>query len=191
MKQISTQEKILFISFIVLSIFILWLISPMGSLYLPVNTDKLKSTTGLTLPDGYVLKKYSMKDTPVFSILNEVYSPHLITIMVSSQQSFEEQDFSFDKSNNIDVKNFWLSTGIHSPSIIGCIDKLVSGISSKTCKYVANKNGLNESTRKQGEISILNKGNQSFYFVSMATEKSYKPFLLNNLIVNVAKSKQS
>lgn len=190
MKHFDKSDQIIIIAFIVVSIFVLWLISPMGKLYLPLNTEELENTLDFKIPKQYVLKhQYMILNDKVFNLFNDSYSPTVLSLVVMNNVLLKPEDIYPDKSGVATIKNFWQDTSFINRNISDCQNKMLDKTPVYICNVKAEKAELNLTFIKEGQVAYFKKGTKTIFLLSTASKMAYNPMITYKLINAILKDK--
>ena len=186
MKNITFSEKFVIISFIVISIIVLWLISPMGKVTLPLSNKSLEKELDFKLS-----KEFSIKDTEtigdyhLYHLYNEIASPHVLSILILDKRPLTINDLRYDRTQISEIKLFWSKPRFSPVSIRKCEDKKIDNRSVNSCLFKAEWPTFNNKNYKEGEIASFTKGDKSVFIMSSAAEDSYNSQIMEHLIKSI------
>lgn len=191
MSRFDLKEKIIVASFVFITIIVLWLISPMGKLYLPMDTEPLEKSLSFKIPTGYTLKSFNKSyDAEIYNLYNEIYNPHVVTIIILRNVTLNIGDISFKNSNIPSINEFWGSTGFEDVQIFNCNKSLIKHVPVTLCRFKAVKPNLNHKTRKEGQIALFKKASKDVFILNVASELAYNKIVLKDLLRRILTNKR-
>lgn len=182
MKELNLTEKLIIISFVVITIILLWLISPMGRIFLPVDKSHLEQMLDFKLPEKLELKQYSTEEFgELFHLISNTNPSQITTIIVEKEKYLEEvSDQKFSSTKAKVINEFFKESGLTDTKISDCKEENVI-----TCDFKAIKDELNDITYKEGKVVFLSKRGRPVTILSVAPVKSYDNNILKNLVEKI------
>ncbi|MEW5818871.1 MAG: hypothetical protein AB1782_01655 [Cyanobacteriota bacterium] len=192
MKDFNVKEKIIIFSFIVITIFVLWLISPMGKLYLPIKADSLEADLNFKLPGIFTIK--NINESPMgntYHLYNSDDSPQLISIIPVENQPLTLNDIRNDVQSNPKLALFWSNSKFKDVIIKNCEENNNSQNIIGTCDFEAEWPDLNYRTFKEGQITLIKKDNKYIFIMASSSKMAYNPKLLKILVKSILSTSKS
>lgn len=188
MVSMNKLDKILFAVFILVTLVFLWLVSPMGQLYLPLDKSQLEDTLAFTLPDKYELKGIDdFKDCKVYHLRTDDDFPHIISLVVQPKTPLMIDDVFKPSTKNEPINKFWASTTFTDIKENGCIQEISNDKVQDLCSFEATWPIINNDNKKEGQFSLINKANKTVFIMSSAVKETYNNEYIKDIIENIVK----
>lgn len=188
MASFSQKDKYIFIGFITTTLLTLWVISPMGKLFLPIKSDTLENQLSFKLPREYIIKHAKESDkVNIYHLEKQKPTPHIYSLLIFNKAQFNP-DTAIDPTNSTDsIKNFWRNTKLKDFKLSPCEQKSIKGKTIKICYFEAIWPSLNHDTPKEGHYSLFKKNDKYILATSLSSKYSYNKSSLINLITRILK----
>lgn len=186
MPDFRKKEKLLILAFIITTILTLWLISPMGQLYLPVKTDSLEKVLSFKLPQNYTLKRIRhSNNADIYDIENHTPTTHILSIVIFKDNASNKPQYIDPIDSTDDLRTFWNDTKLKDFTLNPCKIKIIDKHKFNICYFKALWPNLNHDSPMEGEYCSFKKGDKIIFTSSIASQHSYKPSILNKLISSI------
>lgn len=181
-------DKIIFAIFILVTVVFLWLISPMGQLYLPIDKSQLEDELQFELPNRYEIKGIDkFKNYKVYHLRIDEEFPHIISLVIQPKLPLLIDEVSKTNSTNEPIKAFWISTTFVDEKENGCEQEIENGIPINLCRFEARWPILNNNNLREGQYSLINKADKTVFIFSSAAKDTYNKQHITDLIETIVK----
>lgn len=181
----STDKSFMWI-FLILTFLILFSISPMGRLFLPVNKSSLENNLAFTLDPSFTLKAYDVKEqSQWFHLVHKNFSPHVISILIDERSSFPTDVLTPQQTKNPLIQAYWDATGYQNVVVNDCLDSTIKEKPVKTCSFSADKPDLNHKEIKEGQLAFFTQNDYNVFIAATAPKLAYNQENLSVLLHNI------
>ncbi|MGD9582012.1 MAG: hypothetical protein AB7V50_11625 [Vampirovibrionia bacterium] len=181
-------DKIFIIIFVVVSALFLWLISPMGQLYLPLDKSKLEGDLQFKLNPSFELKGIdNYNDYVIYHLRVDEKFPHIISIVVQPEADLEIDQVQNAGSPNYPISRFWASTTFQDVNNKGCKEVLINSRKLNLCDFTARWPIINNDNFKDGQYTLVNKDGKTVFVFSSSSKGEYDQKNIVKLLKNVVK----
>lgn len=181
-------DKIFMTIFLLVTVVFLWLISPMGQLYIPWDKSQLEQQLEFTLPAQFEIKGIDKFDNyEVYHLRVDEAFPHIISLVVQPKVPLLINEVSKTNSTNEPIKKFWNSTTFSDIKENGCTQELKNNTPLDLCRFEARWPILNNDNFKEGQYSLINKADKTIFIISSASKETYNNQHLTDLIETIVK----